>query len=978
MNEAEAQRKKRRYSRNGCSNCKKRKIKCDESKPACDKCLKSNLDCVYKKNYIFKNDDTNKLTNTNNNDNNLNSISEGSSRNANENSNGDSISNSDKSKANKSRDLKFQFQKMKWKVSDNGMPPNKKRTTIRFQTTPLKKSVQTKKFNDEEENNVLENKGEENKVKYEENDVNNILKQQRDDNTTQSHNNNGNNNNNNNNRANNQYPQNQQNRNYQYLNNQSIDEAMILEHQFTNDITNLITNQENLVSDLVSNIQSIPDFDIDDFNFQENETNLMINDHFKYSNLSYDFNESLKNSFDDLKFNSICKNLNISTTSIEYTHLKSFMTNVQSILYPLATSYLKSPFITPFIEESTNSLYLKYAMLASGARFLFEKFKIDRLIKRSVIVDDYQKDNIIGNSDTVDSSAADYDDEELDSMILLNDKYRIYYLTQCFKYLQLSLDNIDFLNENISSAILTSLLLCSDLSSNENDDKWELHLKGAKQFLNKYYQFQFQNKNNKNSLILSSYLFSSLEICSGLNLPNNKSLEFEDFEKWLPIPLNHGPIDILKRLGLVIDGTKIENDDNYFSENGGGNLNSRSDHNNNVSNMNFSDPHATFDYFGEGLQSHRRETKYEENVTNGSFKIYFGYSDDVIKLSKIIILLKKFKNEKLTVDEIAKLFKLVDISKNYKIITNKAPFIIPTDSKYHPYYDGEDKSKLLLSCYYELDRTWYSIFDFINQIHIDALVITILTSEKFLNLSYTDDLVTGLLNKIIDYFFFIKINENIDMNFIERYYNSTVKINKYLRNKQDNNISIEEFDVLFNKFHLNDDNNYTFLDFDKYVKYKFDHRICMFQWCLVTIGMCCNKASHKLLVESLLFQLWKLGVKSARNSIIRVRKVWFLRRLRYEQKRAVNVGTVASGSPASSSTNVRASLSSPSPSSRSSSSPVSSTPTSPSSNYYYQTNSYEGNMKPRSFLQPIIIENIEASRVDETLLFPCTDSFPFT
>ena len=42
MNEAEAQRKKRRYSRNGCSNCKKRKIKCDESKPACDKCLKSN------------------------------------------------------------------------------------------------------------------------------------------------------------------------------------------------------------------------------------------------------------------------------------------------------------------------------------------------------------------------------------------------------------------------------------------------------------------------------------------------------------------------------------------------------------------------------------------------------------------------------------------------------------------------------------------------------------------------------------------------------------------------------------------------------------------------------------------------------------------------------------------------------------------------------------------------------------------------
>ncbi|GMF08505.1 unnamed protein product [[Candida] boidinii] len=275
---------------------------------------------------------------------------------------------------------------------------------------------------------------------------------------------NNNNNNNSDNGVDLQYFQNQQNKNYQNLSQQSVDEAMILEHQFTNDITNLITNQENLVSDLVSNIQSIPDFDIDDFNFQENETNLMINDHFKYSNLSYDFNESLKNSFDDLKFNSICKNLNISTTSIEYTHLKSFMTNVQSILYPLATSYLKSPFITPFIEESTNSLYLKYAMLASGARFLFEKFKIDRLIKNSArVVDNHQGDHIIGSNDSTNTAGADYDDEELHSMILLNDKYRIYYLTQCFKYLQLSLDNIDFLNENIiafkrSKTILEQIL----------------------------------------------------------------------------------------------------------------------------------------------------------------------------------------------------------------------------------------------------------------------------------------------------------------------------------------------------------------------------------------------------------------------------------------------------------------------------------------------------------------------------------------
>ncbi|KAF2744678.1 hypothetical protein M011DRAFT_408102 [Sporormia fimetaria CBS 119925] len=40
----------RRYhskSRLGCSNCKKRRIKCDETKPACDRCKSACLDCVY-------------------------------------------------------------------------------------------------------------------------------------------------------------------------------------------------------------------------------------------------------------------------------------------------------------------------------------------------------------------------------------------------------------------------------------------------------------------------------------------------------------------------------------------------------------------------------------------------------------------------------------------------------------------------------------------------------------------------------------------------------------------------------------------------------------------------------------------------------------------------------------------------------------------------------------------------------------------
>ncbi|GMF73670.1 unnamed protein product [[Candida] boidinii] len=193
-------------------------------------------------------------------------------------STGNSLCNSHNPDTKKSKDLKFQFQKMRWKVSDNGMPPNKKRSTIKF-------PIQTEKSNEEDE---IENKDEDDDEDEGDKD---ISEQQRDKKMGHSvkikteYNNN--NNNNSDNGVDLQYFQNQQNKNYQNLSQQSVDEAMILEHQFTNDITNLITNQENLVSDLVSNIQSIPDFDIDDFNFQENETNLMINDHFNTLTLNH-------------------------------------------------------------------------------------------------------------------------------------------------------------------------------------------------------------------------------------------------------------------------------------------------------------------------------------------------------------------------------------------------------------------------------------------------------------------------------------------------------------------------------------------------------------------------------------------------------------------------------------------------------------------------------------------------------------------
>ena len=53
-----AQTAKRRYSRKGCLQCKERKLKCDETKPSCLYCSKSDRICDYSRIAKFSDDRT--------------------------------------------------------------------------------------------------------------------------------------------------------------------------------------------------------------------------------------------------------------------------------------------------------------------------------------------------------------------------------------------------------------------------------------------------------------------------------------------------------------------------------------------------------------------------------------------------------------------------------------------------------------------------------------------------------------------------------------------------------------------------------------------------------------------------------------------------------------------------------------------------------------------------------------------------------
>ncbi|ODV84842.1 hypothetical protein CANARDRAFT_8412 [[Candida] arabinofermentans NRRL YB-2248] len=566
----------------------------------------------------------------------------------------------------------------------------------------------------------------------------------------------------------------------------------------SNKNANLITNQSDTVTD--SSSVYIPQFSPTAINFYDNDTLQR-----------YDYLLNLSKSLNEFEINNIADNLKINFS--ETIHLQSFVKNVHLVLFPLATSYLKSPFITTFLKESTQSTYLLNAMLASGARFLFEKAKIDKELHLK--------------SGKVDKTFL----EGVDSQIELNDKYRVHYLSNCFNSLKLILDNLDESNDlsnNVESALLTSLLLTADLSSNR-DDKWLLHLHGAKQFLSKYNSSNFETSL---PLVLSRYLFSSLEISSGMATGSQSSLDLMEFQTWIPIPLNHGPLDMLAKFGLVIDG-KID---------------------------------------GEHLE--------------GGYKMYFGFSDHVIETIKCVIFAKKKKI--VEPDVIVNIFKLIDKAKQFQIINNVSPFMIPVTNKYHPLYQGYDKVQLVLSGYYHLNsskdetQNWYSFFDFLQILRIDCIYLYVLTSDKFVCCEYDSGMVQKLVKKCIQSFsFLISLNDNMSQQQFEelqKHYNEELVVNqKDVKLSKDSKVDLDDtgLDKLLVKVGKLPD-----IDFNDYLQYQIDHRICMFQWCLLIIGYCCVDYKDKLIVDCLMNKLWLVGIKSAKIIIEKVTRIWNLRRLK--------------------------------------------------------------------------------------------------
>ncbi|CUM66671.1 uncharacterized protein PRCAT00004347001 [Priceomyces carsonii] len=135
------------------------------------------------------------------------------------------------------------------------------------------------------------------------------------------------------------------------------------------------------------------------------------------------------------------------------------------------------------------------------------------------------------------------------------------YLSRCLKLLEPAIlkshkmNDPSILTSNIETVLLTVLLLTSSNASNKNQD-WRPHLRGAKDILLKHSSSKYERYSKlKDSkvLVFCKFWFISLEILAGLSSKRGGTLKTEEELDLILNPGSLNEIRVLKELGLMKD-----------------------------------------------------------------------------------------------------------------------------------------------------------------------------------------------------------------------------------------------------------------------------------------------------------------------------------------------------------------------------------------------------------------------------------------
>lgn len=336
------------------------------------------------------------------------------------------------------------------------------------------------------------------------------------------------------------------------------------------------------------------------------------------------------------------------------------------------------------------------------------------------------------------------------------------YVSVCLKSLSQAFANSspsrvhEFLND-IERLLLTVLVLTSIFSSTKSTNKddilngWKTHLRGAKDLLVNYSSVtkNQQRLSISGGLALARTWFFAIEALAGLTTTSGGTLTRNK-----PKKLEKSP-----SVGILSNDTDDDCNDNnikVFSDTGYFNLESNPEYNKTLLNI--------------GLLTS------PNNKDSSEFNLFVGFTMELVfliqELTKALDFLRSREdNIQLSPLKITKLLSLVYNAQKAIIapLVNRTNYIIPKQSPAHPDFPKSDPNRVELpeSAYtkaYTEDNTviYYSWYDISQQIHADALYLRIVLTPGIMKLPKNHPLIQELVKRVFNGLFFVRPKNSQD------------------------------------------------------------------------------------------------------------------------------------------------------------------------------------------------------------------------
>lgn len=402
----------------------------------------------------------------------------------------------------------------------------------------------------------------------------------------------------------------------------------------------------------------------------------------------------------------IIKDNKLTTPHAEY--LKTLgASDLSYHLFPFASSIESNQVVHLLLKYLKNAPYLLTSILATSATFLYNKTGKE-----------------------------------------IHDSARQKYITVCLSSLNEVYSQKDakkssvIMSQGIERLLLTVLLLTSALNATTHKDIfvdwWKVHLAGAKELLVNYTTAtEHQNKHGKPylspGLAMAKVWFFAMESIANLMLPFGGTLAQDNNKK-------HA-LGYLTTDSEDSDNKRIFIDTAYF---------------NREKNPEY---HEMLVKLGLLISNHNAEL--------ADFNLYLGFTIELVdvihEFTRALDHLRLGRDLQLSADEIAKIMSLLLKAREAQVVPgyDRKSYIVPKTSPAHPDYPSSPEKVILPPAAYhqlpkENESQYYTWFDVSHQSHVDLFYLKMYITPGFIKLPKSHNIIRGLVERLMGHFLLIK------------------------------------------------------------------------------------------------------------------------------------------------------------------------------------------------------------------------------